>query len=287
MPSLVPKKITIPATIEEAVTTLNGLEALLTAKEWQKAAIVAAFVRTTHAAGRPRKTAAGRGFRNLEQFAALNVVGLRRPETVRIYLDRWLEAHDGIYPEPGAQVTLPDAAWESTRTGTDGYASEQGAIDTIERITKKHPKALTKATEQSDAVAEAAADAAEQSSPVRTKVVKRATKRNTDYKEKIKEKIKPLQDTAEEIKQEYEQTDTGHTDPTLQTLIRLIRGVHEAEVVWALAGGTRDADLIGALSELQSAIDDWRKRVTGTGTVEISENDRAWADELGIDLGVM
>jgi hypothetical protein len=285
MPSLVPKKITIPSTVEEAATALGGLEALLTAKEWQRAAIVAAFVKIGE--GRGKSIGNSSSAISPVRFAKLKINGLQSENTVRMYVQRWLDAHDGVHPEPGAQVLLPETPWPVTRTGTDGYDSEEGAVETIKKLTRKHPTAITKAAEESDEVAEATADAVEQSSPVRTKVVKRATKRNAEHKAKIKEKIKPLQETADKIKEEYEQTDTGYADPTLQTLIRLIRGVHEAEVVWALAGGNRDADLIGALSELQSAIDDWRKRVTGTGTVEISENDRVWADELGIDLGVI
>lgn len=280
MPSLVPKKITIPATIQEAATALNGLEALLTAKEWQKAAIVAAFVK-------PGIRRAHGQFMTSTQFAELHITGLQSVHSILLYAQRWLDAHDGIHPEPGAQVALPEIEWPSTRTGTDGYDSEDGAVETIKKLTRKHPDALTKAAEQSDAVAEATADAVEQAAPVRTKVTKRAVRRNEEHRNRIKEKIKPLEETRDKLREEYEQTETGQSDPTMQTLIRLIRGVHEAEVVWALAGGTRDADLIGALSELQSAIDDWRKRVTGTGTVEISENDRAWADELGIDLGVI
>jgi len=277
MPSIVPKRITIPATVEEAVTTLNGLEALLTAKEWQRAAIVAAFIKPGI------RKATGR-FLTTTQFRNLGITGLRTTDTVALYAQRWLDAHDGIHPEPGAQVALPDIEWPKTRTGTDGYDSEQGAIDTLTKIAEKHPDALTKAAEQSDVVAEFAADAAEQAAPVRTKVVKRATKRNKEHKERIKEKSKPLQDVADEAKDAYDESDTGYTDPTPQTLARLIRDVHEAEVVWALAGGKSDGDTVSAISELQSAIDSWRQRMIGTGPVEITDNDRAWADELGIDL---
>jgi len=279
MPTVVPKKITIPGSIEEAETALNGLEALLTAKEWQKAAIVAAFVK-------PGIRKRQGQFMTTSQFADLRISGLQSQNTIVMYVQRWLDAHDGIHPEPGAQVALPDIEWPVSRTGTDGYDSEQGAIDTITKIAEKHPDALTKAAERSDSVAEATADAVEQASPVRSKVVKRATKRNKEHKEKIKDKAKPLTDVADKAKDNYDEAETGHTDPSLQTIIRLIMSVHEAEVVWALAGGSRGGDLVSALSELQSAIDNWRQRVTGTGTVEITDNDRAWAEELGIDLGI-
>ncbi len=280
MPSLVPKKITIPATIEEAVTALGGLEALLTAKEWQRAAIVAAFVKP----GLRKRQ--GR-FMTSSQFGDLRINGLQTDKTIVLYAQRWLDAHDGIHPEPGAQVALPEDPWPITRTGTDGYDSEEGAVETIKKLTRKHPTAITKAAGESDEVAEATADAVEQSDPVRSKVTRRATKRNEEHRTRIKEKVKPLQETADKIRESYEETETGHSDPTLQSVVHLIRDAHMAETVWALAGGTADADLVNALSELQSVIDDWRKRVTGSGSVTISENDRAWADELGIDLGVI
>jgi hypothetical protein len=280
MPSVVPKKITIPSTLDEAVTALNGLEALLTAKEWQKAAIVAAFVK-------PGIRRAQGHFMTTSQFRDLGISGLRTTDTVSLYAQRWLDAHEGVHPEPGAQVMLPEDPWPVTRTGTDGYDSEEGAVETIKKLTRKHPTAITKAAEESDEVAEATADAVEQSDPVRSKVTRRATKRNEEHRTKIKEQIKPLQETADKIRESYEETETGTSDPTLQSIVHLIRDVHMAETVWALAGGTADADLVGALSELQSVVDDWRKRVTGSGSVTISENDRAWADELGIDLGVI
>lgn len=158
-----------------------------------------------------------------------------------------------------------------TKTAENLTEADEDAI--VEKVARKRPERL--------------ADVVEKSDPVRREVTRRATKRNEEHRTKIKEQIKPLAETAEKIREHYEETETGTSDPTLQSIIHLIRDAHMAETVWAMNGGNADADLVNALSELQSVIDDWRKRVTGSGSVEISENDRAWADELGIDLGVI
>lgn len=112
---------------------LGGLGALLRAKEWQRAAIVAAYVRLHDASGRPpvmRNTA----HYSTYGFAALGIAGLRSERTVQLYVERWL-AEVGSHPKPGATVELPEADWPPTRTGTDGHNSPEGVADTVARIT--------------------------------------------------------------------------------------------------------------------------------------------------------
>jgi hypothetical protein len=130
-------KVKMPASLEEAVGALSGIEKLLQAREWERAAIVATFVRPEASGGRPAKAAATSGFLNVEQFAALGVQGLRSKDTVKMYLRRWLDA-SGSYPEPGEEVTLPVEKWPPADRGTDGYDSTEGAENTVAKIIEKH-----------------------------------------------------------------------------------------------------------------------------------------------------
>lgn len=97
-------KITIPASIEEATDRLTGLERLLTATEWEKAAIVAAFV-TTSEQGKGGAAKASSSLSPI-QFAALGITGLKSKDTVRRYAEAW-EKSGKPKPRPGVQVTLP------------------------------------------------------------------------------------------------------------------------------------------------------------------------------------
>lgn len=131
-------RINIPASIEDATERLTGIESLLTAQRWERAAIVAAFVRLNDGPGRPPGTSNGVHF-SIRDFAELRINGLRSHMTVQTYVNRWLEANEGVYPEPGDAVFLPDdSEWESTRTGTNGHNSTQGMQETITAMTETH-----------------------------------------------------------------------------------------------------------------------------------------------------
>jgi hypothetical protein len=131
------KQVKMPASLDEAVGALSGIEKLLQAREWERAAIVATFVRPEVSGGRP-KAGASTGFLNCEQFAALKITGLSSDRTVRTYLARWLEATGGMHPKPGEEVTLPTDKWPPADRGTDGYDSPEGAERTITKIIDKH-----------------------------------------------------------------------------------------------------------------------------------------------------
>lgn len=124
--------ITIPGNIGEATARLDGIEALLTTKGWERAAIVAAFVRLG------KRNSEGHDWMTTSEFRNLGISGLRTTDTVALYVQRWLDANEGVYPEPGQEVVLPDDTWPPTRTGTDGANSEEGLVRTIERAVVKH-----------------------------------------------------------------------------------------------------------------------------------------------------
>jgi hypothetical protein len=136
--------VTMPASIDEAVGALTGIEKLLQAREWERAAIVATFVRAQESGGRPGKAATSRGFLNYDQFAALGINGLRHRDTVRMYEKRWLDVA-GTAPDPGEKVTLPTEKWPPADRGTDGYDSPEGAEKTVAKIIEKHGSAPVRA----------------------------------------------------------------------------------------------------------------------------------------------
>lgn len=100
------KKITIPADIDSAVADLNGLGALITAKEWHRAAIVAAFV--TLADG-PGKAPNGKGESPLS-FSKHGITGLKDTGTIRRYVKIW-ESTGQPVPKPGHEISLPNLPW--------------------------------------------------------------------------------------------------------------------------------------------------------------------------------
>lgn len=117
-------KVTIPASIEEAVSKLNGIERLLMATEWEKAAIIAAFVAAEESGGRPKATTSSR-FLNVTQFAALGITGLRSKDTVRRYVEAW---GDRAKPLPGHVVVLPTVEFPTVKTKAQDIAQQPGAV---------------------------------------------------------------------------------------------------------------------------------------------------------------
>jgi hypothetical protein len=130
--------VVIPATLEEAADQLSGLGSLITKAKWERAAIVAAYVRLDEVNGRnARKAANGGSFETPVQFAERGILGLRSATSVRKYVQAWLDEHDGKYPSPG-KVTIPIREFPAMRTGTDGFDSLPGAVTTIEQMVEKH-----------------------------------------------------------------------------------------------------------------------------------------------------
>lgn len=106
-------RIVIPETIDEAGATLNGIDRLLTARKWERSAIVYAFTRDGLGEGRnTQKVSESTNLLTPNQFAALKLSGLSSDKTVRNYRDAWKRAiQDGYatHVEPGDAVELPDA----------------------------------------------------------------------------------------------------------------------------------------------------------------------------------
>jgi hypothetical protein len=147
--------VAIPATIEDAVGALTGIDALLTAKGWERAAIVYAFTYE----GRGHFASDGNpsdGRVTITDFAKLGIAGLTTRETVALYRDAWLEKGD---PNIGAgdTVTLPDSKFpprEDTNFGS--RVSPAKAKETVEGWTPEAKaeavKTLLRLDEISDVV---------------------------------------------------------------------------------------------------------------------------------------
>src|SRR5262245_14678150 len=127
--------VKMPASLDEAVTSLSGIDNLLRSKEWEKSAIVATFVELrTSRGGDPATNAKSRiGRLSPLEFAKLGITGLRTADTVRVYVQNWLDYNDGKYPTPGKAVVLPDRKWppQDENLGSRLSVDPQKAIQQI------------------------------------------------------------------------------------------------------------------------------------------------------------
>lgn len=107
----------IPSTVEGALTELTETGQLLTATEWERAAIVAALVGPATGSGRkPEKPE--NGFLTLKDLAAKGIIGLRKTDTIANYRDRWIENRP--FPKLGEKIDLDGLPiwqpWDSRTT---------------------------------------------------------------------------------------------------------------------------------------------------------------------------
>lgn len=135
------RSFSIPSSIEDAVTELKGVGELLTAKEWQRAAIVFAFTRDGVRGPGATETLRTEGL-SIPEFSALGISGLKSDQTVRKYRKAWATAiEDGHATEvrPGDVAQLPDVEWPPT-------ANDHGRADKIKGDSSPQDKAEVIAT---------------------------------------------------------------------------------------------------------------------------------------------
>jgi hypothetical protein len=122
----------MPATIEEAVSQLDGLGALLTAKHWERAAIVFTFA----APGRDGPRLGSSAQLSFREFSELESYGLKSHHSVEKYWQLW-EEHGDTTIQPGSKVTLPTIKWppEAKNLGSRMPKDLGTAVD---RLVKEH-----------------------------------------------------------------------------------------------------------------------------------------------------
>jgi hypothetical protein len=96
--------ITIPASFDEAREKLQGIHALLTATNWERCAILAAYVRVGTQGNGVGQSKAKTSL-TPRDFANLGIAGLKSKDTVRKFVQHFLD-HFGRHPEPGEVIDL-------------------------------------------------------------------------------------------------------------------------------------------------------------------------------------
>lgn len=148
----------VPASIEDATARLTGLESLLTATEWEKAAIVSAFVSlgrqslATSSSGKCRACAEGRAHGTAE-FSAHGIAGLKSQDSVRRYVKAWTVEAGLTPPLKGQDVDLPDMPFPSAPADRSG--GQTGGV-TLDRIIA-NPAKVAEAIAADPALAKAVA----------------------------------------------------------------------------------------------------------------------------------
>lgn len=94
------EKVTIPKQVRDAAGRIAELDALIVAKQWEKAALIAAY------------TAPGQlSHRELADAAGIST------ETIKTYRRIWIDGGGDINIRPGSTVTLPTKPWPGVTGG--------------------------------------------------------------------------------------------------------------------------------------------------------------------------
>jgi hypothetical protein len=109
------KIIHTPASLAEADRRLTDIERVLMARGWERAAILATVVRLP---GSGRK--AESGFCSPNEYADRRIPGLLKHEVIRTYVQRWLDANGGTYPDADTDIELPSTPWPPIDKGDAG-----------------------------------------------------------------------------------------------------------------------------------------------------------------------
>lgn len=110
--------VTIPRTADRCVDALAEVGVLITAKEWHRAAIIAALVGPAPGRGARTDLASNRQVMTTRELASQGIVGMSTHDTIERYRDAWHSARPT--PELGTKIDLDGLpAWPPTdqRTG--------------------------------------------------------------------------------------------------------------------------------------------------------------------------
>src|SRR5690606_29811775 len=125
----------IPSTLDEVKEHLNGLGKLVTAKEWERAAIVWAW---THDHVQGQKTCSSCSELNMTEsaFAAQGIINLSSRNSVREYRQRWQsivdELGDAYAVRPGDEIPPVEKPWREEKSRDDGDVdSDESTSDSV------------------------------------------------------------------------------------------------------------------------------------------------------------
>lgn len=169
--------ITIPRSAARCIDVLAETGALITAKEWHRAAIVAALVGPApgHGPGRGKDSTSA-AFMPITALAQKGIVGLSSQHTVERYRDAWHIDAGRPTPKLGGKVNLDDLPdWPPTpnvaksiqgerRDALVAQAQQDGTGQAKVLDIAQNPKAMAAAIKADPQVADAAAKALTQSS---------------------------------------------------------------------------------------------------------------------------
>lgn len=113
--------IEIPFHIDDAKVKLGGLDQLLTAKQWERSAIVYAFTHRPPAQDQTGKTSGL--ILTYQALADHGIAGLRSAKSVGTYHDNWQAAIDADKAkpvQPGDVIEVPDMDWPPNPDSTSG-----------------------------------------------------------------------------------------------------------------------------------------------------------------------
>jgi hypothetical protein len=177
----VPQSFTVPDTIE-------GVAGLLTARKWEKSAIVYAWTLPEESGGRPKSVKKLPLF-NISEFADLGITGLTSRPTILAYRNAWVWAVEQGLAQPaipGKMIELPEGVDFPPTTVTynrphtldaeyQAEADDAGITRDAVRRAAANKAALKAAIKADPEVEQAAWDA------IQEKESKKASQRRSDY----------------------------------------------------------------------------------------------------------
>ena len=141
-----PVTIQIPKTIEEVKTRLGSIERLLTAKGWERAAIVYAFTFEPGSPGRVSDASRNRDQVTASEFALLGIHGIQHKQTVYDYRRAWemaVQEGQASPVKPGDDVILPMMSYPKVEVRNQQYkgilpsATVEESVATVRKLIER------------------------------------------------------------------------------------------------------------------------------------------------------
>lgn len=149
----------IPSTLDEVKEHLNGLGKLVTAKEWERAAIVWAWTR--EGVNQYKSLVSSYQAMTITDFAKLGIINLTSRNAVRYYRERWQSIVDKYGDEyvvrPGDEIPAVADPWreersrdESSGESTSNSAPQPSVEDVVAAI-RNNPEVAQQVVADADA----------------------------------------------------------------------------------------------------------------------------------------